>query len=114
MEIVRAASFCIHRIHKAKYIPYWGPEDAYMEYFWNMTSHIVLTVAKILLDKQLEQSREINQILVVLQEIYHERNTFLTSMDQVCVCTTTPYHTLIVFILFCSHIGISSQGMEFV
>lgn len=84
MEIVRAASFCIPRIHKAKYIPYWGPEDAYMEYFWNMTSHIVLTVAKILLDKHLEQSREINQILAVLQEIYHERNSFLTSMDQVC------------------------------
>ncbi|KAI7885566.1 hypothetical protein K492DRAFT_234094, partial [Lichtheimia hyalospora FSU 10163] len=82
IEIVRAASFCIHRIHKAKYIPYWGPEDAYMEYFWNMTSHIVLTLAKILLDKQLEQAREINQILTVLQEIYHERNTFLMSMDQ--------------------------------
>lgn len=84
MEIVRDASFCIHRVHKAKYIPYWGPEDAYMEYFWNMTSHIVLTLAKILLDKQLEQAREISQILVVLQGIYQERNTFLTSMDQVC------------------------------
>lgn len=87
MEIVRAASLCIHRIHKAKYIPYWGPEDAYMEYFWNMTSHIVLTLAKILLDKQLEQAREINQILTVLQDIYHERNSFLMSMDQVHTIT---------------------------
>lgn len=75
--IVRdAAAECLLKLHSADYIMAWGPSNRFMETFWKISSQVIFTLAKQLLDTR-ERDDGLKKLLDLLARLLTLRNDFL-------------------------------------
>lgn len=75
--IVRdAAAECLIKLHAPDYIMAWGPSNRFMECFWKISSQVVFTLAKQLLDTR-ERDEGLKKLLDLLGRLLLFRNEFL-------------------------------------
>lgn len=72
-----AAAECLFKLHSSEAIVEWGNSDQFMEAFWKISSQIVFTVAKQLLDTR-ERNDSLKKLLDLLKKLLICRNDFLT------------------------------------
>jgi neurofibromin 1 len=72
-----AAAECLFKLHSSEAIAEWGNSDQFMEAFWKISSQIVFTVAKQLLDTR-ERNDGLKKLLDLLKKLLICRNDFLT------------------------------------
>lgn len=71
-----AAAMCLFKLHSPDYILEWGSSPNFMESFWKISSQVVLTLAKQLLDTR-ERDDGIKRLLELLKKLFESRNEFL-------------------------------------
>ncbi|KAI9282283.1 hypothetical protein BY458DRAFT_429071 [Sporodiniella umbellata] len=69
-----AASDCLTKLYAPDTIPQWGQPGAFMEPFWKISSQVLYTLAKKLLD---EKSSESKSLLELLKRLLTQSNEFL-------------------------------------
>ncbi|KAI9491357.1 hypothetical protein BDB00DRAFT_874401 [Zychaea mexicana] len=75
--IVRdAAAECLSKLHAPDYIVAWGSSSRFIESFWKISSQVVFTLAKQLLDTR-ERDDGLKKLLDLLARILTLRNDFL-------------------------------------
>ncbi|KAI9261580.1 hypothetical protein BDA99DRAFT_547292 [Phascolomyces articulosus] len=75
--IVRgAAAECLSKLHAPDYIMAWGSSSRFIESFWKISSQVVFTLAKQLLDTR-ERDDGLKKLLDLLARILTLRNEFL-------------------------------------
>ncbi|SAM09354.1 hypothetical protein [Absidia glauca] len=77
-SVVRdAAAECLFKLHSSEAIMEWGNSEQFMVAFWKISSQIVFTVAKQLLDTR-ERNDSLKKLLDLLKKLLICRNDFLT------------------------------------
>ncbi|CAO3626389.1 unnamed protein product [Cunninghamella echinulata] len=77
-SVVRdAAAECLFKLHSSEAIAEWGHSDQFMEAFWKISSQILFTIAKQLLDNR-EKNESLKKLLDLLKKLLICRNDFLT------------------------------------
>ncbi|CAO3650284.1 unnamed protein product [Mucor fragilis] len=71
-----AAAMCLFKLHSPTYIVEWSPSPNFIESFWKISSQIVFTLAKQLLDNR-ERDDGIKRLLELLKKLFESRNAFL-------------------------------------
>lgn len=71
-----AAAECLYKLHAPDYIMLWGTPDKYMESFWKISSQVLFTLAKQLLDSR-EKESGLRKLLDLLKRLLISRNKFL-------------------------------------
>ncbi|KAI7901256.1 uncharacterized protein BX663DRAFT_515416 [Cokeromyces recurvatus] len=71
-----AAAECLYKLHAPDYIMLWGTPDKYMESFWKISSQVLFTLAKQLLDSR-ERENGLRKLLDLLKRLLISRNKFL-------------------------------------
>ncbi|KAI8087606.1 uncharacterized protein B0P05DRAFT_584843 [Gilbertella persicaria] len=71
-----AAADCLYKLHTPEYIMLWGAPNKYMESFWKISSQILFTMAKQLLDNR-ERDHGLRASLDLLKRLLVSRNDFL-------------------------------------
>ena len=75
--IVRdAAAECLSKLHTPDYIMAWGSSNRFIESFWKISSQVVFTLAKQLLDTR-ERDGGLKKLLDLLARILTLRNESL-------------------------------------
>ncbi|KAI8975307.1 hypothetical protein BDF20DRAFT_914255 [Mycotypha africana] len=69
------AAMCLYKLHTPAYILEWSPSQS-MESFWKISSQVVFTLAKQLLDNR-EKDDGIKRLLDLLKRLFECRNEFL-------------------------------------
>ncbi|ORX62830.1 hypothetical protein DM01DRAFT_1403269 [Hesseltinella vesiculosa] len=80
----QAAAECLFKLHSTDAIEEWGRHEQFMEAFWIISSQIVFTIAKQLLDSR-ERNDSLKKLLDLLQRLLVCRNRFLTLHQDVCM-----------------------------
>lgn len=78
-----AAAMCLFKLHSPTYIVEWSPSPNFIESFWKISSQVVFTLAKQLLDNR-ERDDGIKRLLELLKKLFESRNAFLR-MHQVWI-----------------------------
>ena len=71
-----AAAECLIKLHTTDYIMAWGPSSHFIESFWRVSSQVVFTLAKQLLDTR-ERDDGLRKLLDLLAKLLTLRNEFL-------------------------------------
>lgn len=71
-----AAAECLYKLHTPDNIILWGLPDRFMESFWKISSQVLFTLAKQLLDSR-ERESGLRKLLDLLKRLLTLRNTFL-------------------------------------
>lgn len=71
-----AAAECLYKLHAPENIMLWGAPDKYMEPFWKISSQVLFTLAKQLLDSR-ERENGLRKLLDLLKRLLTSRNKFL-------------------------------------
>ena len=71
-----AAAMCLFKLHSPDYIMEWSPSPLFMESFWKISSQVVFTLAKQLLDTR-ERDDSLKRLLELLKKLFESRNSFL-------------------------------------
>ncbi|KAI8975358.1 hypothetical protein BDF20DRAFT_914298 [Mycotypha africana] len=71
-----SAAECICKLHTPEYIMLWGRPDRFMESFWKISSQVLFTMAKQLLDSR-EREAGLKKLLSLLKKLLSSRNRFL-------------------------------------
>ncbi|KAI8079304.1 hypothetical protein BDF21DRAFT_493917 [Thamnidium elegans] len=71
-----AAAECLYKLHAPDHIMLWGIPDRFMESFWKISSQVLFTLAKQLLDSR-EKDNELRKLLDLLKRLLTSRNMFL-------------------------------------
>ncbi|KAL7311910.1 Ras GTPase activating protein ira2 [Mucor circinelloides] len=71
-----AAAECLYKLHTPDNIILWGLPDRFMESFWKISSQVLFTLAKQLLDSR-ERENGLRKLLDLLKRLLTLRNTFL-------------------------------------
>ncbi|KAI9476257.1 MAG: hypothetical protein EXX96DRAFT_293488 [Benjaminiella poitrasii] len=71
-----AAAECLYKLHASDYIMLWGTPDKFMESFWKISSQVLFTLAKQLLDSR-ERDNGLRKLLDLLKRLLASRNKFL-------------------------------------
>ncbi|KAI8647143.1 hypothetical protein BD408DRAFT_358792 [Parasitella parasitica] len=71
-----AAAECLYKLHAPDNIILWGPPDKFMESFWKISSQVLFTLAKQLLDNR-ERESGLRKLLDLLKRLLTSRNKFL-------------------------------------
>lgn len=71
-----AAAECLYKLHAPDYIMLWGSPDRIMESFWKISSQVLFTLAKQLLDSR-EKDSALRKLLELLKRLLTSRNQFL-------------------------------------
>ncbi|KAI9323567.1 hypothetical protein BX666DRAFT_2016762 [Dichotomocladium elegans] len=71
-----AAAECLLKLHAPNYIMMWGQPNHFMESFWKISSQVVFTLAKQLLDTR-ERDDGLKKLLDLLARLLVMRNDFL-------------------------------------
>ncbi|KAI8137099.1 hypothetical protein BJV82DRAFT_547510 [Fennellomyces sp. T-0311] len=83
--IVRdAAAECLIKLHARDYIMVWGSANRFIEAFWKISSQVVFTLAKQLLDTR-ERDDGLKKLLDLLARILTLRNEFLRVHQDIAV-----------------------------
>lgn len=75
-SVKEAAAECLYKLHAPDYIMLWGHADRVMETFWKISSQVLFTLAKQLLDIR-EKDNSLRELLDLLKRLLTSRNTFL-------------------------------------
>jgi neurofibromin 1 len=70
-----AAAECLYKLHAPDNIMLWGPPDNYMESFWKISSQVLFTLAKQLLDSR-EKDSGLRKLLDLLKRLLTSRNKY--------------------------------------
>ncbi|OAD05753.1 hypothetical protein MUCCIDRAFT_137611, partial [Mucor lusitanicus CBS 277.49] len=71
-----AAAECLYKLHAPDNIILWGLPDKFMESFWKISSQVLFTLAKQLLDSR-ERESGLRKLLDLLKRLLTLRNKFL-------------------------------------
>lgn len=71
-----AAAMCLFKLHSPDYILEWSPSPHFIESFWKISSQVVFTLAKQLLDNR-ERDDGLKRLLELLKKLFESRNEFL-------------------------------------
>jgi hypothetical protein len=71
-----AAAMCLFKLHSPNYILEWSAAPHFMESFWKISSQVVFTLAKQLLDNR-EKDDGLKRLLELLKRLFESRNEFL-------------------------------------
>lgn len=71
-----AAAECLYKLHEPAHIMLWGTLDHFMESFWKISSQVLFTLAKQLLDSR-EKDNELRKLLDLLKRLLTSRNQFI-------------------------------------
>jgi neurofibromin 1 len=71
-----SAAMCLFKLHSPDYITKWGPPRQFMESFWKISSQVLFTLAKQLLDNR-ERDDGLKRLLELLKRLLESRNEFL-------------------------------------
>ncbi|KAI7885924.1 uncharacterized protein EV154DRAFT_521553 [Mucor mucedo] len=77
-----AAAECLYKLHTPEYIVLWGHTDKIMESFWKISSQVLFTLAKQLLDSR-EKDQSLRKLLDLLKRLLSSRNQFLEQHREV-------------------------------
>lgn len=77
------AAECLLQLHDPVYITRWGLEENFMETFWNISSNVMLAVARQILETK-EKEEGLKAMLDLLRRLLMLRNEFL-ELNQVSV-----------------------------
>ncbi|KAI8066538.1 hypothetical protein BC940DRAFT_368136 [Gongronella butleri] len=79
-----AAAECLFKLHSTDAIEKWGHRDKFMPTFWIVSSQIMFTIARQLLDAR-ERTDNLKKLLDLLKRLLICRNDFLTLHQDVCM-----------------------------
>lgn len=71
-----AAAECLFKLHAPDYIMLWGAPEKFMESFWKISSQVLFTLARQLLDTR-ERDINLRKLLDLLKRLLISRNKFL-------------------------------------
>jgi neurofibromin 1 len=71
-----AAAMCLFKLHQPAYILEWSPSPNFVESFWKISSQVMFTLAKQLLDNR-EKDDGLKRLLELLKKLFESRNEFL-------------------------------------
>ncbi|KAI8390971.1 uncharacterized protein BYT42DRAFT_508674 [Radiomyces spectabilis] len=71
-----AAAECLYKLHAPHYIMEWAAPDRVMEAFWKISSQVLFTLAKQMLDNR-ERDDGLKKLLDLLKKLLMARNDFL-------------------------------------
>lgn len=67
---------CLFKLHQPAYIQEWSTAASFMEPFWKISSQVMFTMAKQLLDNR-EKDDSLKRLLELLKKLFESRNEFL-------------------------------------
>lgn len=79
-----AAAECLSKLHAPDYIMTWGTPTHFMEAFWKISSQVVFTLAKQLLDTR-ERDDGLKKLLDLLARLLTLRNEFLRLHQDIAI-----------------------------
>lgn len=71
-----ASAECLFKLHASDYIMMWGAQGKIMESFWKISSQVLFTLARQLLDTR-ERDTSLRKLLELLKRLLISRNKFL-------------------------------------
>lgn len=70
------AAMCLFKLHQPTYMLEWSPNPNFIESFWKISSQVMFTLAKQLLDNR-EKDDGLKRLLELLKKLFESRNDFL-------------------------------------
>jgi neurofibromin 1 len=67
---------CLSKLHSAHTIPRWGPQEAIIPTFWSISSKVIFSLARQMLDDK-KSEEEIKALLNLLKKLLKSRCEFM-------------------------------------
>lgn len=80
----QAAVDCLTQLHDPSTIIHWGPSNSIMSTFWKISSQVVSSIARQILDNTRQNEELMNALFDLLSNTLDARNSFLIDVS-VCI-----------------------------
>ncbi|KAG1474757.1 hypothetical protein G6F57_010255 [Rhizopus arrhizus] len=81
----QAAVDCLTQLHDPSTIIHWGPSNSIMSTFWKISSQVVSSIARQILDNTRQNEELMNALFDLLSNTLDARNSFLIDVSESCV-----------------------------
>lgn len=75
-HIRQCAMDCLAKLHNINNIVHWGPKSTIMTNFWSISSQVIFSLARQMLDNKLNEDT-VKALLALMMKLLEARNEFL-------------------------------------